>query len=333
MRPDRMRRGSSDRERHAGSLAVETALFRPLGRLASLIPDSQRSGTLQGLNELTEYTVVDVTFELTGSGKRRNEYLRRRARVPHKTPMRFQPPSLPVSRRSRNRSKSHAQLCAPPTPDDHVKLLKDSLRITPLGQTSPLPKRPIAQFVACLSVAMSVSASGSWSPSVHLPAVVKEATLGGVLVTAVLLLACYLAINVIYSLILHPLAGFPGPSLGAVSRIPFWVACIKGTQVTWMTQLHRRYGPVVRYSPNDLSYVDEGGDAWKAIHGHERGGREFPKAKEWFVTPANGASSKNRFKSPMTPESKPVHRRLRHQQRSRPRRPPTFPACLRPGVL
>jgi hypothetical protein len=113
-------------------------------------------------------------------------------------------------------------------------------------------------------------------------------TLGIGILTAVVLLVVYLVGSAIYSLTLHPLATFPGPAWGAVSRIPFWVSCLTGRQVQWMHKLHARYGPVVRYSPNDLSYADQGGKAWKAIHGHEKGGREFPKAKEWFVTPANG---------------------------------------------
>lgn len=102
--------------------------------------------------------------------------------------------------------------------------------------------------------------------------------------------AAYLLATIIHSATLHPLARFPGPASCAVSRIPFWVACITGTQVRWMHKLHVRYGPIVRYSPNDLSFVDDGGSVWKALHNrHEKGGREFAKAKEWFVTPANGS--------------------------------------------
>ncbi|KAL2192904.1 cytochrome P450 [Corynascus similis CBS 632.67] len=100
----------------------------------------------------------------------------------------------------------------------------------------------------------------------------------------------YIVGTAIYSAAFHPLAGFPGPIWCSVSRIPFWIACVTGKQVRWMHALHLRYGPVVRYSPTDLSFVDDdGGSVWKAIHGrHEKGGREFAKAKEWFVTPANG---------------------------------------------
>ncbi|KAK4155759.1 cytochrome P450 [Chaetomidium leptoderma] len=103
-----------------------------------------------------------------------------------------------------------------------------------------------------------------------------------------LLLVTYLVSSTLYSITLHQLAGFPGPVSCAVSRIPFWLACLTGKQVQWMHDLHVRYGPAVRYSPDDLSFVDDGGSVWKALHSrHEKGGREFPKAKEWFVTPSN----------------------------------------------
>lgn len=114
---------------------------------------------------------------------------------------------------------------------------------------------------------------------------------GGICVIASLSLVVYIIATVTYSLTLHPLAKFPGPIGTATSRIPFWIACVTGDQVVWMHNLHAKYGPVVRYSPNDLSFVDRGGAEWKAIHGHEKGGRELPKAREWFVEPANGKTS------------------------------------------
>ncbi|KAK8043477.1 hypothetical protein PG993_005907 [Apiospora rasikravindrae] len=111
---------------------------------------------------------------------------------------------------------------------------------------------------------------------------------GNICMSAIFFLSVYIISTIIYSLTLHPLASYPGPTWTRASRIPFWVACLTGDQVLWMHNLHTKYGPVVRYSPNDLSFIDRGGDAWKAIHGHEKGGRELPKAREWFVEPANG---------------------------------------------
>ncbi|KAK8132274.1 isotrichodermin C-15 hydroxylase (cytochrome P-450 monooxygenase CYP65A1) [Apiospora kogelbergensis] len=99
-------------------------------------------------------------------------------------------------------------------------------------------------------------------------------------VIAVLLVLIYMIGKDIYLLTLHPLANFPGPILTAISRVPYWEACLTGNQVAWMHNLHSKYGPVVRYSPNELSFIDQGGAEWKAIHGHERGGRELPKAPE-----------------------------------------------------
>ncbi|KAK7985664.1 hypothetical protein PG988_003286 [Apiospora saccharicola] len=113
-------------------------------------------------------------------------------------------------------------------------------------------------------------------------------SLGNICIVASLLLIFYIITRIIYSLTLHPLAKFPGPIWTATSRIPYWIACLTGDQVLWIHNLHIKYGPVVRYSPNDLSFVDQGGAEWKAIHGHEKGGRELPKAREWFVEPANG---------------------------------------------
>jgi hypothetical protein len=86
-----------------------------------------------------------------------------------------------------------------------------------------------------------------------------------------------------------------------------------------MHALHAQYGPVVRYSPNDLSYVDEGTTAWKAIHNQDKTGkREFPKAREWFVTPANGSYSIFFFSRRQSGNgllTSPFCRRVWHQQR------------------
>ena len=113
-------------------------------------------------------------------------------------------------------------------------------------------------------------------------------------------LGYYLAVA-IYQLTLHPLAGFPGPRLSAISRLPYWWHCTRGTQLGWFKKLHERYGTVVRYGPTDLSYIDapevgqgkqhendEGGETWQALHGFEKGRPEYPKQKEYFLPPHNG---------------------------------------------
>lgn len=72
--------------------------------------------------------------------------------------------------------------------------------------------------------------------------------------------------TVIYTFTLHPLAKFPGPWWLAVSRIPYWVYAVRGEQIKLMRRLHEKYGPVIRFSPNELSYTDP--QAWKDINGH-----------------------------------------------------------------
>lgn len=178
-----------------------------------------------------------------------------------------------------------------------------SLTFAPPGHQHPQPLRQAADLASRLRIVMS------WAPGTsHLavpglllkpstffiPASNHSLFLPFLLTTSALLVAYFLS-SAAYALTLHPLARFPGPRLCAASRLPLWYACITGHQVQWMHSLHTRYGPVVRYGPNDLSFVDEGdshaaGSAWKAIHGHEKGETEFPKAKEWFVTPENGTS-------------------------------------------
>lgn len=110
-----------------------------------------------------------------------------------------------------------------------------------------------------------------------------------VFATLALCVVLYLLGNAIYSLQYHPLADYPGPALAACSRIPWWAHAISGHQISWMSALHEKYGSVVRFSPNDLSFVDHGGEAWKAVHSHAPGTKEFPKAKEWFVNSSNGS--------------------------------------------
>lgn len=64
----------------------------------------------------------------------------------------------------------------------------------------------------------------------------------------------------------------------------YWIANIKGEQIYFMQILHAKYGPVVRFSPNELSYIDV--RAWKEICGHEKGRLENLKAAEFqYVLP------------------------------------------------
>lgn len=58
----------------------------------------------------------------------------------------------------------------------------------------------------------------------------------------------------IYRLFYHELARFPGPFLAKLSTIPNWRHACAGDRHLWLLQLHERYGPIVRYTPNSLSF-------------------------------------------------------------------------------
>lgn len=85
--------------------------------------------------------------------------------------------------------------------------------------------------------------------------------------------------SVTYSVFFHPLSSFPGPTWGRFTRIPFWISSIMRNQAEWMLKLHEKYGPVVRISPNELSYTDA--QAWKDIYGYQKGRDENAKPTDF----------------------------------------------------
>lgn len=73
-----------------------------------------------------------------------------------------------------------------------------------------------------------------------------------------------------YNLFWHPLAKVPGPRYYAASNIPYAWGLVAGTWSHRLKELHDFYGPVVRFAPNDVSFIGAG--AWKEIYGHKKAG-------------------------------------------------------------
>jgi hypothetical protein len=73
--------------------------------------------------------------------------------------------------------------------------------------------------------------------------------------------AFYLIAVAIYRLYFHPLARFPGPIFARLTPIPCTVSLLRGRMPMWVKHCHDKYGPVVRVSPNELSFDEE--LAWK----------------------------------------------------------------------
>src|SRR5699024_903351 len=86
------------------------------------------------------------------------------------------------------------------------------------------------------------------------------------------LASCYTVVLVIYRLNFHPLARFPGPRRCAISSLPSIYSLLRGRLGFDNKKLHDKYGPVVRVSPNELSF--NSAQSWEDIYGFKTGGRK-----------------------------------------------------------
>ncbi|KAI4220070.1 MAG: hypothetical protein L6R36_007884 [Xanthoria steineri] len=77
----------------------------------------------------------------------------------------------------------------------------------------------------------------------------------------------YGILRCLYNVFFHPLRDFPGPKLWTSSFVFRHVAAMRG-ELDWsLKAFHQKYGEVVRFSPEELSFTCE--EAWKDIYGHK----------------------------------------------------------------
>jgi len=104
----------------------------------------------------------------------------------------------------------------------------------------------------------------------------------------------YVASNIIYNLYFHPLHHIPGPKINGLSRIPYVRHALSGTTVDNLVRLHAKYGDVVRFSPNEVSFIS-GDTAWPDIYGFRigkmKGHTSFQKDPTWYPPPARNVHS------------------------------------------
>ena len=81
------------------------------------------------------------------------------------------------------------------------------------------------------------------------------------------LLICILAVAsyALYNIYFHPLSRYPGPKLFVAFRLPYVYEYVRGRIAYDLHDFHKRYGPVVRVAPDELSFIDP--RAWRDIYG------------------------------------------------------------------
>lgn len=108
---------------------------------------------------------------------------------------------------------------------------------------------------------------------------------GMILATAGVLLTFFL-VRGIYRAFFHPLAKVPGPKLWAFTDIFFAYYTLRGLWPYKVKELHDKYGPVVRTTPKDVSFIKPG--AWKTIYGHRGNQDVFIKDPRFYRPSVSG---------------------------------------------
>ncbi|KAK1756336.1 cytochrome P450 [Echria macrotheca] len=96
------------------------------------------------------------------------------------------------------------------------------------------------------------------------------------LVAAAVFLVLWLSFQIVQRRYFHPLRSIPGPWLNSISELPAAFALVTGNQHVYYRSLHEKYGPVVRVSPNELSFVSV--EAREEIYGLRKGGLNMEKS-------------------------------------------------------
>ncbi|KAL8937917.1 MAG: hypothetical protein Q9216_004179 [Gyalolechia sp. 2 TL-2023] len=120
-------------------------------------------------------------------------------------------------------------------------------------------------------------------------AVLQQTSLTTALSSITLFIGIYYAIRALYNLFWHPLSHFPGPPAFACCRLPYVYHHLTGDLAVTFHQLHKRYGPIVRTAPNELSFNDP--DALSTLHTERKPACPvFPKNYDSFNETRNQIS-------------------------------------------
>ncbi|KAI1300027.1 cytochrome P450 [Xylaria venustula] len=97
----------------------------------------------------------------------------------------------------------------------------------------------------------------------------------------------------IYRLYAHPLSKVPGPFLARITELWRTVHYFRGTWFDNILELHRKYGPIVRISPNEVSVVSP--DLTKSVYSHGKGTVKTDWYDTWATLGGPGNTSHGIF--------------------------------------
>jgi cytochrome P450 len=101
----------------------------------------------------------------------------------------------------------------------------------------------------------------------------------------------WISLSVIRTLYLHPLCNLPGPNLWIAFPIFRYISLVRGRLDTDLRAFHNKYGVVVRFGPDEVSFITT--QAWGDIYTHCHGNRQLPKVLHSTSNPSDIISANN----------------------------------------
>ncbi|KAM3065601.1 Cytochrome P450 monooxygenase boa3 [Clarireedia jacksonii] len=98
---------------------------------------------------------------------------------------------------------------------------------------------------------------------------------------AILIPVAYLAYWGIYNAYFHPLSKFPGPLLARSSYLWYARNWISGRWPHALSDIHKKYGHVVRIAPDELAFSSA--QSWRDIYGHSVKGKKYFRKTDWYA--------------------------------------------------
>ncbi|KAI1348361.1 cytochrome P450 [Xylaria sp. FL0043] len=97
-----------------------------------------------------------------------------------------------------------------------------------------------------------------------------------VLISFAVVVVSGLIVQICRRLFFGPFRNIPGPWLNRISELPAALALLKGDQHVYYKSLHDQYGPVVRVSPDEISFISV--EARQEIYGLRKGAMNMEKS-------------------------------------------------------